>query len=108
MATTEGFQQADLAGALGYGDEHDVHDADSADAERHRADDSEQKVECSAELHDVGRVGDCIPTGNGLVVLRIEVMPPCEDCAHGLERLDVQFRSARLEDDAVGITLIAK
>ena len=51
---TEGFEQADLFGAFGDGDEHDVHDADASDAEGHGADDSEEKVEGGAELHDVG------------------------------------------------------
>ncbi len=44
-ACTEGFEQADLACALGDGDEHDVHNADAADAEGHGADDAEHDLE---------------------------------------------------------------
>ena len=52
-AGSEGFEQADLAGALSDGDEHDVHDAYAAYAEGHGSDDSEEEVERGAELHDV-------------------------------------------------------
>ncbi len=57
----EGFEQADLACALGDRDEHDVHDADAADAERHGADDAEEDLERGAELHDLLRVFDRVP-----------------------------------------------
>src|SRR5271170_3141461 len=73
-ASTEGFEEADLAGAFGDGDEHDVHDANASDAESHGSDDSEEEIEGGAELHDVGGVGDGVPTGNGLVVFGIEVV----------------------------------
>ena len=36
LGRTDRFADADLAGALGDGDEHDVHDADAADEERDR------------------------------------------------------------------------
>ena len=54
---------------FGNRDEHDVHDADSADAEGHGADDAEEKIKGGAELHDLGRVGDGVPTGDGLIDL---------------------------------------
>jgi hypothetical protein len=38
----DGEADADLAGALGDGDEHDVHDADAADDERNASDGAEQ------------------------------------------------------------------
>ena len=38
----EGFADADLAGALGDGDEHDVHDADAAEREREQGDGGEE------------------------------------------------------------------
>ena len=78
-------------GALGDGDEHDVHDADAADAEGHGADDSEEELERGAELHDLGGVGHGVPAGNGLVVFGVEVVTVGEDGAHGLERLEMQF-----------------
>ena len=45
----ESFADADLAGALGDGDEHDVHDADAAEREREQSDGGEE------EGHDVRR-----------------------------------------------------
>ncbi len=36
----KGFENADLLGPVGDGNKHDVHDPDSADAEREGADDS--------------------------------------------------------------------
>ena len=65
-ARSEGFEQADLAGALGDGDEHDVHDAYAADAERHGADDSKEDIEAvlncmiSAESATVSQLGTAL------------------------------------------------
>ncbi len=95
-------------GALGDGDEHDVHDADAADAEGHGSDDAEEKIERGAELHDVGGVGDGVPTGDGFVVFGIEVVALGEDGADGLEGSEVELGRAGLEDDAVGVALVAE
>ncbi len=86
-ARAEGLEQADLARALGDRDEHDVHDADAADAKRHRADDAQKNLERGAELHDLVRVFDGVPRGNGLVVLGVEVVAIGEDGANGLDAL---------------------
>ena len=94
--------------ALCHRDEHDVHYADSSDAEGHCADDSEQKVERGAELHDLGRVGDGVPAGNRFVVFGIEVVAVRQDCAHRLECLEVELGGAGLKDDAVRIALVAE
>ena len=57
-AGAEGFEEADFAGALGDGDEHDVHDADAADAEGHGSDDAEQDLKSGAELGELFGVLD--------------------------------------------------
>ena len=48
----QGFADTDLAGALGDGDQHDVHDADAAERERQQRDGAEE------EGHDARR---CAP-----------------------------------------------
>jgi hypothetical protein len=48
-ARAEGFLDADFAGALGDRDEHDVHQADSADAQRESADEAEQDLEAECD-----------------------------------------------------------
>ena len=47
------MRSADLARALGHGHQHDVHDADAADEQRHRRDRGEQ------QRHDPGRFLPC-------------------------------------------------
>ena len=84
--------QADFAGALGDGDEHDVHDADAADGERHRADDAEQDLQGDAKLHDLLGVFDGVPGADGLFVLGVEVVALGEHGADGLQGLEVQCR----------------
>ena len=44
--------QADLAHALVHRDQHDVHDADAADAERERADEDEQHLQADGDAVD--------------------------------------------------------
>ena len=41
-ARAESFLDSDLARALGYGDKHDVHEADAANAEGEQADETKQ------------------------------------------------------------------
>ena len=41
----QGLFDADFAGALLHRDQHDVHQADAADAERERADEGQQNLE---------------------------------------------------------------
>ena len=61
-AGADGHAQADLAGALGDGDEHDVHDADAADDERNRRDAQQQCAHQargrSERLHHFGHIPD--------------------------------------------------
>ena len=58
----ERLADADLARALGDRDEHDVHDADAADEQRHRRDSGEQRREHRGRLaqrvEDVGLIAN--------------------------------------------------
>jgi len=103
---TKRLEQANLSCPLGNRDEHDVHDADAANAKRHGTDDSQQKVERSAELHDLGRVGNRVPRGNRFVILGVEVVAIGKHGAHCLESLQMKLGRARLEDNAVRIALV--
>ena len=86
-ARADGLQQADLFGALGHADQHDVHHADSADAEGERADDAEQRVEADGEGPQHLAALDGVPLGRGLVVLGIEVMAPADHVARSQQSL---------------------
>jgi hypothetical protein len=97
LSRAERFEQADLSRSLRHRDQHDVHNPDASNPKRHRADNSKQKVQSRAELHDLGRIGNRIPARNGLVVLRIEVVPAGENGAHCLQRLDVKLWRTGLE-----------
>src|ERR1017187_3709497 len=48
-ARSERFLDADLTGALGHGNKHDVHQADAADAQRERADEAEQNLQADGD-----------------------------------------------------------
>src|SRR3989344_4404389 len=78
-ARADGFAQADLACALGDGDEHDVHDADSADEQTDARDKREENGE--AERDGVDNTGDLVgPASDEVVFDRIvlgilDVMP---------------------------------
>ena len=61
----DGFANADLAGALGHGDQHDVHDADAADGQRQHGD---------QQQHDGQRQGDISgDLENGSEVLHVVI-----------------------------------
>src|ERR1700761_9390970 len=73
-ACAKGFEDADLAGALCDGDEHDVHDAHAADGEGHGADDAEENLEADGEGHDLLRVIYGVPHVEGFGVGGVEVV----------------------------------
>jgi len=107
-ACAEGFEQADLAGALSDGHEHDIHDTDATDAEGHCSDDAEDELERGAELHDLLRVFDGVPGGDGFVVFGVEVVAVGENCSDSLNRFDVQVGRTGLEDNTAGVALVAE
>ena len=93
------FKQADLLGALGDADQHDVHHADSADAEGEGADDAEQCVEADGEGPQHLAALDGVPLGRGLIVLGIEMVAAADHIARSQQGCAVQLGGHRLEDD---------
>jgi hypothetical protein len=67
LAGADGHADADLARPLGDRDEHDVHDADAADEQRHRGDGAEQ------QRHHARRFG-CRVGGRRGQVAQVEVV----------------------------------
>ncbi len=90
-ACAEGFEDADLAGALGDGDEHDVHDADAADGEGHGADDAEEDLEADGEGHDLFRVFDGVPHAESFFIGGIEVVALRHDGADGGDGTEMEL-----------------
>ena len=88
----EGFEDADLAGALGDGDQHDVHDADATDSEGHCADEAEQNFKPDGEGHDLLGVFDGIPHAEGFVVGRVEVVALRHDGANSGNSAQMELR----------------
>jgi len=97
----EGFTDADFAGALGDGDEHDVHDSDAAKSEGEESDGSEE------ESHDVeDTVGELcafegIPDPEGVEVDGVEVVAVAEDGADLADGSFVDVGIDGLDDDVV-------
>ena len=87
----DGEADADLVRALGHGDEHDVHDADAADQQRHTGHRSEQHGHelrrGTQRLGDLPRVEDV-----EVVVLVALQVPPL---AHDLRDLSDQLQAVR-------------
>jgi hypothetical protein len=104
----EGLHEADLSGALGDGDQHDVHDADTADGEGHGSDDAEKDLKGEGEGDHLFAVFDGVPDGEGFFVFGVEVVTLGEDGADGLDGAEVDVGGGGLEDDGVGVALLAE
>ena len=52
IARAQRLAQSHFLGALGHADQHDVHHADAADAERQHADESEDQPQSDSELFE--------------------------------------------------------
>src|SRR5438132_4926172 len=76
------FPQADLAGALRHGNQHDVHDHDSANHQRDRGNRNGHEEKCGADVFPQGQKG--IACLEGKIVLRSigQMMPPAHDLPH--------------------------
>ncbi len=88
-AGAEGFHDADFAGSLGDGDQHDVHDADAADGEGHGADDAEKDLKSDGEGYDAFGIFDGVPGVDGFFVAGIEVVALGEDGTDSLDGLQM-------------------
>src|SRR5208337_580133 len=83
-ARAQRFLHADFAGALGDGDEHDVHQADAADAEREGADETEQNLEADGDDLELVNLLHEIKDHQRAAVGGIEFVLRTHDVAHGL------------------------
>ena len=100
-ARADRHAQADLARALGDRHQHDVHDADAADQQRHRRDGGQQQRE------DLRRLASCACEHLGQVaheevvlLARLQPVPLAQQVAHLLPRSpSCRRRRATLTDD---------
>ena len=83
-ARAQRFLDADLARALSDGDEHDVHQADAADAERERADERQQNLEADGDDLELVHLHHKVKDHQGAAVGGIEFVLRRNDVAHGL------------------------
>src|SRR5580698_3002584 len=97
----ERLADADLAGALGHGDEHDVHDADAAKREREQGDGGEEDrhyvEDAVGELDTVERV----PDPERVEIDGVEVVARAEHLADLAHRGFMQLWIYGLHDDVV-------
>ena len=83
-ARAERFLHSDFAGALGDGDEHDVHQADATDAQSEGADEGEQDLEADGDDLELVNLLHKIKDKQGAAVRGIELVLRAHDVAHGL------------------------
>src|SRR5216684_2089186 len=83
-ARAERFLHADFAGALGDGDEHDVHQADATDSQREGADEGEQDLEAEGDDLELVNLLHQIKDKQGAAVGGIELVLRAHDVAYGL------------------------
>src|SRR5947209_4221901 len=75
----EGFADADFAGALGDGDEHDVHDADAAERESEECDGSEEEGHYAEDAFGELRSFERVPYPEGFFIVGIVVVALGDD-----------------------------
>src|ERR1039458_2697970 len=81
-AGAESFFDADLAGALSDGDQHDVHQAYAADAEREQADEPEQDFDAGGDDSKVKQIGKHVEDKDGALILGVEIVVKGHRAAH--------------------------
>src|SRR5664279_4643241 len=79
---TEGLFHADLSGALGDRYQHDIHQSDAADAQRQRADESQQYLQARGDDLELLQLPHHIEDEHGALVVVLEVVLLGENCAH--------------------------
>src|SRR5258708_17502067 len=83
-AGAERLLDANFAGGLGDGDEHDIHQADATDAQREGADEGEQDLEAEGDDCELVNLLHQIKDHEGAAVGGIEFVLRGRDVAHGL------------------------
>src|SRR3984893_18709460 len=76
---------ADLARALRYRDQHDVHQSHAADAEREQADKSQQDLDPRANDLQIHQIRENVEDENATLIFGIEIMVEGHGIAHRLD-----------------------
>src|SRR5713226_1571121 len=79
---TQGLFHANLAGALGYRDKHDVHQPDAADAKREQTDEAKQNLDPGADHLQIEQVVEDVEDKNCPLVLGIKTVMEGHRVAH--------------------------
>ena len=95
----DGFADADLTGAFGDGDEHDVHHADAAEGEGEGGDGSEEEGHDGEDALGKLRAAEGVPDGDGFDVVGLVVVTLGEDVPDLEEGLLVEVGRDGLDDD---------
>ena len=78
----QSLAQTDLARALGYRHQHDIHNSHGAKGERNQADGSQERIHGVRDFADHLGVRDGVPVVERVRCIGIEVVIPCNDGAH--------------------------
>ncbi len=97
----ESLADADLAGALGDGDQHDVHHADAAEREGQQRDGAEEERHDAEDALGKLRAFERVPDPERFLVVRVVVVAFGDDSLDLIERLLVQVRRDGFDDDVV-------
>src|SRR5262249_20451210 len=105
LTRTQGFLDADLARALGYGDQHDVHQSDSANAEREESDKRQQDLDAGRDDAELADVFHQVPDEYSLLVLRLVIVMRCQDLPNRFTYLLVRHPFV-LDEDAAQVVRV--
>src|ERR1700679_1971494 len=86
---TQSFFHADFAGALGDGDQHDVHEADATDTEREQADEAEENFDSGRDDLQVEEISKDVEHENGALIFGVEVVVESHRLPHGFDDFGV-------------------
>src|SRR5271165_1848090 len=91
MGGAQSLAQANLSRSLGDGDQHDVDDADRAQAKSNESHDAQKIIHRVKNLSHANGAVDGIPVIEGIVKTGIEKMPPRDDAVNLVFGLDMQL-----------------
>src|SRR5712671_4857409 len=74
---------SNLTGSLGYRDQHDVHEADPADAQRKRTDEAQQNREAECNEFELLDLFHEVKYHHGAAISRVELVLDGHHSAHG-------------------------
>ena len=93
----------DLPGTLRYRNQHDIHDADSAQAQSDDGHAAEKQGDEIKDTRQYFRAVHGVPYEQGIFVRSLEMMHAAERSPHLQYRIIVRFRIAYLEHDVIEV-----